>query len=49
MPISSVIAGFVFAFIEGWLMTLMMIALLPPLGVAALIFMYTIHNKEKKK
>ena len=30
-------------------MSLVMITLLPPIGVAAFIFAYTIHNKEKKK
>jgi ABC-type multidrug transport system fused ATPase/permease subunit len=49
MPISALISGFVFAFIKGWRMSLVMITLLPPIGVAAFIFAYTIHNKEKKK
>jgi hypothetical protein len=42
MTIGSMIAGFTFAFVSGWLMTLVILATLPALGIAGFFFMKTI-------
>lgn len=45
MTIAMVISGFVFAFITGWLMSLVILATLPALGIAGAIYMNVIGNK----
>ena len=47
MPIATLISGFVFAFITGWLMTLVVLATLPGLAIAGGIYVSVLsHNKE---
>lgn len=38
MTIATLIAGFVFAFISGWLMTLVVLATIPALGLAGYFY-----------
>ena len=47
MTIGTLISGFVFAFISGWLMTLVLLASLPALGIAGGLYMKAIGNKDK--
>ena len=42
MALGTLIAGFVFAFITGWLMSLVIVAVLPMFGVAGAFFVYGI-------
>jgi ABC-type multidrug transport system fused ATPase/permease subunit len=49
MTIGSLIAGFTFAFVSGWLMTLVIMATLPALGIAGFFFMKTIGEKDKNE
>jgi ABC-type multidrug transport system fused ATPase/permease subunit len=48
MTISILLAGFVFAFITGWLMTLVVLAIIPALGIAGYFYFGIIGNKDKK-
>jgi ATP-binding cassette subfamily B (MDR/TAP) protein 1 len=45
--IGTLISGFVFAFISGWLMTLVLLASLPALAIAGGLYMKAIGNKDK--
>lgn len=47
MAFGTLISGFVFAFISGWLMTLVLIASLPALAIAGGLFMKAIGDKDK--
>lgn len=47
MTIGTLIAGFVFAFVTGWLMTLVILATMPALAIAGIIFMKAIGDKDK--
>jgi ATP-binding cassette subfamily B (MDR/TAP) protein 1 len=49
MPIATLISGFIFAFITGWLMTLVIISVLPALALAGAAYMSIISDAEKKK
>jgi len=42
------VAGFIIAFVKGWLMTLVVLAAIPVLGIAGIIYMAGIQNKEKR-
>lgn len=47
MPIATLISGFIFAFVTGWLMTLVCLAVLPALAISGGIYVYILsHNKE---
>lgn len=48
MALSSLIAGFVFAFITGWLMSLVIVATLPLLALSGVFFMWSLSNKDKR-
>jgi ATP-binding cassette, subfamily B (MDR/TAP), member 1 len=39
------IAGFIIAFIKGWVMTLVVLAAIPILGISGVIYMTGIQNK----
>ena len=47
MPIATLISGFVFAFISGWLMSLVVLASLPALAFAGVIFVTILSSNEK--
>ena len=47
MTVASILAGFIFAFIVGWLMTLVVLATLPALGIAGMFYMKVIGQKDK--
>lgn len=48
MPVATLISGFVFAFITGWLMTLVVLAALPVMAVAGFIYVTVIASMEKE-
>lgn len=48
MPIATLISGFVFAFVSGWLMTLVVLAALPALAIAGFIYVTVIASMEKE-
>ena len=48
MALASVISGFVFAFISGWLMTLVVLSVVPALGIAGVIYISAIMGKDKR-
>ncbi len=41
------VAGFVIAFIKGWLMTLVVACSIPALGISGFFFVSAIQNKDK--
>ena len=41
------ISGFIFAFVTGWLMSLVILATLPVLALAGYAYMSVIGNKDK--
>ena len=47
MTISMLIAGFVFAFITGWLMSLVVLATIPALAISGAIYMSVIGSKDE--
>ena len=47
MTLSSIIAGFIFAFITGWLMTFVVLATFPALAIAGFFYMKVIGEKDK--
>ena len=49
MTFSMFIGGFIFSFITGWLMTLVVIATLPVLLFAGYLFITAIINKNQEK
>ena len=49
MTFSMFIGGFIFSFITGWLMTLVVIATLPVLLFGAYHFISAIINKNQEK
>ena len=49
MALSSVLSGFVFAFISGWLMTLVVLSVVPALGIAGVIYISAIMGKDKRE
>ena len=48
MTIGTLISGFVFAFVTGWLMTLVLLASLPALAIAGVLYMKAIGDKDKE-
>ena len=46
MTLGTLVAGFVFAFITGWLMTLVVMACLPVMAIAGIIFVKSIGLKD---
>lgn len=42
------VAGFIIAFIKGWLMTLVVLAAIPAIAISGGIYMSGIQNKEKR-
>ena len=49
MTFATLITGFVFAFISGWLMTLVILATIPVLGLAGFFYLSVITKKNKKQ
>lgn len=52
MSITTLVAGFAFAFAVGWLMTLVVLATIPALGISGVFYMKVIEGKDimsKKK
>ena len=49
MCIGTLIAGFVFAFVTGWLMSLVILATLPLFGISGAFFVYVLTNKDKRQ
>jgi hypothetical protein len=47
MTIATLVAGFVFAFVTGWLMTLVMLATIPALGIAGYFYIRVIGEKDR--
>ena len=47
MTIATLVAGFIFAFVTGWLMTLVMLATIPALGIAGYFYIRVIGEKDK--
>ena len=48
MTMSSIISGVIFGFIIGWLMTLVVIATIPALGIAGYFYITIIAEKDKR-
>lgn len=49
MTIGTLISGFVFAFVTGWLMTLVLLATMPALAIAGGLYMKAIGDKDKQE
>lgn len=47
MTFSTLISGFIFAFVTGWLMTLVVLATIPALAIAGVFYMGVIGDKDK--
>ena len=47
MTIAMLIAGFIIAFIKGWLMTLVVLVSLPVIGLGGVLFSSAVANKDK--
>jgi ATP-binding cassette subfamily B (MDR/TAP) protein 1 len=47
MTIATLVGGFVFAFVTGWLMTLVMLATIPALGIAGYFYIRVIGEKDR--
>lgn len=47
MTIGMTISGFIIAFIEGWLLTLVLLVSLPCIAFTGYLFMLAIQNKDK--
>lgn len=46
MPIATLISGFTFAFVTGWLMTLVSLATLPALAIAGGLYVSVLASNE---
>lgn len=49
MTIATMIAGFIFAFVTGWLMTLVIMATIPALLISGYFYMKVITQKDKEE
>ena len=49
MTIATMVAGFIFAFITGWLMTLVILTTIPVLMISGYFYMKTIIEKDKNE
>lgn len=49
MTFAMLIAGFIFAFIKGWLMALVVLSTLPALGISGFFYMSVLINKNKNQ
>lgn len=49
MTFATLISGFIFAFVTGWLMTLVVLATIPALGIAGVFYMAVIGEKDKRE
>ena len=47
MTAAMIIAGFIFSFITGWLMTFVVFATLPALGISGYFYMKVIGEKDQ--
>lgn len=48
MTLGMFIAGFAIAFSVGWLMTLVMLSVIPVIGLTGYIFMWSVQRKDQK-
>lgn len=48
MPIATLISGFVFAFVTGWLMTLVILATLPALAISGGIYVSLVSSADEE-
>jgi ABC-type bacteriocin/lantibiotic exporter with double-glycine peptidase domain len=48
MTLGMFIAGFAIAFSIGWLMTLVMLACIPAIGLTGYVFMWSVQQKDQK-
>jgi len=48
MTLAMFVAGFVIAFIKGWLMTLVVLASLPAMAIGGYLFSKSAEKKEKE-
>ena len=46
---SMLISGFVFAFVTGWLMTLVVLSIIPALAISGYFYMKVIGDKDKNQ
>jgi ATP-binding cassette subfamily B (MDR/TAP) protein 1 len=49
MTIATLIAGFIFAFVTGWLMSLVVLATLPALAITGYFYIKVIGEKDKRE
>jgi ATP-binding cassette subfamily B (MDR/TAP) protein 1 len=49
MTVATLIAGFIFAFITGWLMSLVVMATLPALAITGYMFIVIVGEKDKRE
>jgi hypothetical protein len=47
MTLAMFVAGFIIAFIKGWLMTLVVLTSIPALGISGYFFITVIQAKDK--
>jgi ATP-binding cassette subfamily B (MDR/TAP) protein 1 len=47
MTVGTLISGFIFAFVTGWLMTLVLLASMPIIAIAGILYMKAIGDKDK--
>lgn len=48
MTAAMFVSGFIFAFISGWLMALVVLAAIPGLAIASMGYIAVVANKDKK-
>lgn len=48
MTFSMLISGFVIAYLKGWKLALVVTAMLPVMGIAAVAYMTIIKGKDKR-
>lgn len=48
MTLGMFIAGFAIAFSIGWLMTFVMLACIPAIGLTGYVFMWSVQQKDEK-
>ena len=46
MTVVMVLAGFIIAFIKGWLMAIVTVSILPALAIASCVYMIVIQKKD---
>ena len=49
MTVGMLIAGFIIGFVKGWLLAVVVLAVIPALGIAGFLYMRVIQNKDKRQ